>query len=148
MIFDTAAGELSPSAFHAIVAPDIRRLASACPGQLGYYARGLHPAHLTDNDESTIGSVAGLGVDWRWDMRELLVTPGRSGFLQGNFDPALLQLSGPTLDRAIEGFLAPMASLTPDERRGWVCGLGHGVMKDTPEASVRHFVRAVRERLA
>lgn len=148
MIFDTAAGELSPAAFHSIVAPDIRRLAAACPGQLGYYARGLHPAHLSDNDESTIGSVAGLGVDWRWDMRELLATPGRRGFLQGNFDPALLQLSGPTLDRALEAFLAPIASLSPEDRRGWVCGLGHGVMKDTPEESVRHFVRTVRERLA
>ena len=35
--------------------------------------------------------------------------------------------------------------LTPAERTGWVCGLGHGVLPRTPEENVRTFVKTVRE---
>ena len=28
----------------------------------------------------------------------------------------------------------------PISRRGWICGLGHGVLPGTPEAAVRTFV--------
>jgi uroporphyrinogen decarboxylase len=148
MIFDTAAGELTPDTFRRAVAPDVRRLTSAIPGRFGYYARGLHPAHLGTPLDATLGPIAGLGVDWRWSMRTLLAATDRQGFLQGNFDPALLQLSGATLERAIEEFLRPIADLSVEARRGWICGLGHGVLKDTPETSVRDFVRTVRRRLS
>jgi uroporphyrinogen decarboxylase len=34
----------------------------------------------------------------------------------------------------------------PDSlRRGWVCGLGHGILQKTPEANVRSFVSLQRE---
>ena len=32
-----------------------------------------------------------------------------------------------------------------DERVGWVCGLGHGINKDTPEKHVKHFVSQIRQ---
>ena len=34
--------------------------------------------------------------------------------------------------RAIDEFLTPLASLEPDARRGWICGLGHGVLPGRP----------------
>lgn len=68
--------------------------------------------------------------------------------MQGNFDPALLHLTGAALSRALDAFLAPVSDLAPDERHGWICGLGHGVLPKTPEASVRAFVRTVRRRFA
>jgi uroporphyrinogen decarboxylase len=148
MVFDTAAGELTPSAFRRHLLPDLRRLADRFPGRLGYFARALHPAHLGDEWTSAGRAWAGLGVDWRWNLADLLTSPGRRGFVQGNFDPALLQLTGPALRRAIEEFLAPLGRLDPHARRGWICGLGHGVLPGTPETSVRTFVRTVRRRLA
>ena len=30
-------------------------------------------------------------------------------------------------------------------RRGWICGLGHGILQKTPEANVRRFVSLQRE---
>jgi uroporphyrinogen decarboxylase len=30
-------------------------------------------------------------------------------------------------------------------RRGWVCGLGHGILQKTPEDNVRRFVALQRE---
>jgi uroporphyrinogen decarboxylase len=35
-------------------------------------------------------------------------------------------------------------ALDASVRRGWVCGLGHGVLPGTPEESVRTFVTRVR----
>ena len=147
MIFDTAAGELTPSAFRQQILPDLARLADAFPSRVGYYARNLHPAHLGRDTALPSGRWAGLGVDWRWDLASVLTSPHRRGFVQGNFDPTLLHLTGAALGRALDEFLAPVAALTPDQRRGWICGLGHGVLPGTPEASMRTFVRTVRRRL-
>ena len=147
MVFDTAAGELTPAAFRRQILPDLARLADAFPGKIGYYARNLGPVHLCGQVAMPAGQWAGLGVDWRWDLASAL-TSSRTGFLQGNFDPALLHLTGAALRRALDEFLAPIAALTPEQRRGWICGLGHGVLPGTPEASMRTFVRTVRKRLA
>jgi uroporphyrinogen decarboxylase len=160
MVFDTAAGELTPSDFRRYAAPDLAWLARQAPGRLGYYARGLHPAHLATalgaaarNGAAAQDGVsrrpwAGLGLDWRWDLASALIAPGRDGFIQGNFDPALLHLTGAALRRALDEFLAPIASLSVEARRGWICGLGHGVLPGTPEASMRTFVQTIRRRLA
>ena len=32
------------------------------------------------------------------------------------------------------------------DNTGWVCGLGHGIDKTTPEENVKLFVRLVREK--
>jgi uroporphyrinogen decarboxylase len=38
-----------------------------------------------------------------------------------------------------------MKALPAELRRGWICGLGHGVLQRTPEANVRRFVTLQRE---
>jgi uroporphyrinogen decarboxylase len=148
MVFDTAAGELTPVDFRRHLVPDLSRLAASQPGRLGYFARGLHPAHLEDGRALPGGQWSGMGFDWRWNLADLLSSPSRRGFVQGNFDPVLLQLEGADLRRALDDFLNPVVALEPPARRGWICGLGHGVLPGTPEASVRTFVDTVRRRLA
>ena len=32
------------------------------------------------------------------------------------------------------------------DRTGWICGLGHGIIKTTPEKNIQMFVNMVRER--
>jgi uroporphyrinogen decarboxylase len=146
MVLDTAAGELPPSYFEREVAPDLFAVASAFPGRTGYYAKASHPALL----ESTMAAApwAGVGVDSRWDLPAVLARPGRKGFVQGNFDPAWLFLPHDDLIAAIDDFLAPIQALAADRRRGWICGLGHGVLPGTPETAVRTFVSRVREAFA
>jgi uroporphyrinogen decarboxylase len=148
MVFDTAAGDLSPAAFRRHVVPDLDALAAAAPGRLGYYARGLHPSHLDDRGAASIGDWAGLGIDWRWDLTDTLARSERQGFVQGNLDPSILHLTGLALERALDEFLSPIASLSPESRRGWICGLGHGVLPGTPEASVKAFVSALRAKIS
>jgi uroporphyrinogen decarboxylase len=147
MVFDTAAGELAPGAYRDHVAPDLERLANALPGRLGYFARGVQAAHF-GGALTPPGAWLGTGYDWRWNLTDPLIAPARRGFIQGNFDPALLHATGAALGRAIDEFLTPLDALTPEARRGWICGLGHGVLPKTPEASVRTFVRTVRRRFA
>ena len=144
MIFDTAAGELAPRWFHDVVGDDLAKLFAAFPGRIGYYARGTTPAHL-DDPRFGHGPLAGIGIDWRWDMPAALEIGQKVGFTQGNFDQSLLFLPPEEFDKQLRSYLQPMIDLSPEARRGWVCGLGHGVLPRTPEENVRTFVRTVRE---
>lgn len=145
MMLDTAAGELPPSFFHREMVPDLTSLAETFPGRVGYYAKAAHPAHF--GGAMATARWAGMGVDSRWDLASLLAGP-RHGFVQGNFDPAWLFLPERDLESALRGFLEPIAALAEHQRRGWICGLGHGVLPGTPESAVRAFVTAVRKAFA
>ena len=67
------------------------------------------------------------------------------GFIQGNFDQSLLFLAPDQFEERAMRYLTNIKGLTENERRGWVAGLGHGVLPGTPEANVRRFVKMVRE---
>lgn len=142
MVMDTAAGEVSPDWYRRECLPPLVRLASEFPGRVGYYSKGSQPAHLRD---SRLSSFAGIGIDWRWSMEEALSMFNQQGLVQGNFDPALMFLSKDDFERELRLWLEPLRRLTPEQRRGWVCGLGHGVLPQTPEDNVRRFVEIVRE---
>jgi len=147
MIFDTAAGELSASEFGPTLASDLRALASASPGRVGYYARGLHPDHLRHPHMAGI-PWAGLGLDGRWALAGALACRPGPGFVQGNFDQALLHLESRALARAIDRFVEPVLRLPRRARCGWICGLGHGVLPGTPETNVHQFIRRIRRMTA
>ena len=142
MVFDTAAGELDPILYHHYVVPQLERLAQAFPGRLGYYSRSTQQAHLAH--PLFLGELfAGLGVDHRWPLNQALALR-RTGFLQGNFDQALLHCDSKEFNEYLMRYLEPVRRMTPENRAGWVCGLGHGVLQHTPEANVRAFVDTVR----
>ena len=144
MILDTAAGEVAPDVFRRELLPDVAFLAEQFPGKIGYYSRGSQPAHLRD-PRIAERAFGGVGVDWRWSMPEALALFSPAGFVQGNFDPALLFLSPADFERELRRWLDPLLDLTPEQRRGWICGLGHGILPATPEENVRTFVHTVRE---
>jgi uroporphyrinogen decarboxylase len=140
MIFDTAAGELAPDIFRSTVVPQLRTLTASNASRIGYYSKGTHPAHLND-PLFTDGSLAGVGLDSRWNMIDGFDLFPRS-FVQGNFDQALLFCDRNELKQHLTRYLEP---LMDQERPGWICGLGHGVLPGTPEDNVRLFVNTVRE---
>ena len=140
MIFDTAAGELTPGIFQTEVTPQLELLTQKHSTQIGYYSKGTQPAHLRQT-LFTGGRLAGVGVDYRWDMAEALEMFPR-GFVQGNFDQALLLSEPDDLKKRLTRYLE---TLIHHDRAGWICGLGHGVLPGTPEANVRLFVDTVRE---
>src|SRR5713226_6082668 len=140
MIFDTAAGELTPGIFQTEMPPQLELMTQNDATRIGYYSKGTQPAHLR-HSLFTEGRLAGVGVDYRWDMSEALgMFP--HGFVQGNFDPALLLSEQDELKNRLTKYLG---ALMRQDRAGWVCGLGHGVLPGTPEENVRIFVDTVRE---
>lgn len=143
MIFDTAAGELSPFLFWEGVVPGIVHLAKKFPGQLGYYSQNSQLSHILPLLDEKV-KLAGMGFDHRWDLAPTFSFRS-TGFVQGNFDQTLLFGSPDDFSQRLDEFLAPLVSMTQEERAGWVCGLGHGVLPQTPEDNVRHFVERVRE---
>ncbi len=140
MIFDTAAGELSPQLFKSEVVPQLKALTATDGSRIGYYSKGTQPAHLRD-PLFTGGKLAGIGVDHCWDIREAFDVSSR-GFVQGNFDQALLHSSRDDLKKHLKNYLEPLAGR---ELPGWICGLGHGVLPATPEDNVKLFVDTARE---
>ena len=46
MLFDTAAGELSPKLYEQFVIPELEALSAAYPQRLGYYSKGTTPDHF------------------------------------------------------------------------------------------------------
>ena len=142
MIFDTAAGELSPQLFKSEIVPQLRALTEKDGARIGYYSKGTQPAHLRDALFGE-GKVAGIGVDHGWDIRDAFDIAA-NGFVQGNFDQALLHNTRDDLKKHLTDFLTPLAGR---EWPGWICGLGHGVLPATPEENVRFFVDTVRETL-
>ncbi len=142
MIFDTAAGELSPQLFSAYVVPQLQELNARSSSRIGYYSKGTQPAHLR-NYLFTSGKLGGIGVDHAWDIRDAFAVSAK-GFVQGNFDQALLHATADELKRHLLNYLEP---LRDNACPGWICGLGHGVLPATPEENVRLFVDTVRETL-
>jgi uroporphyrinogen decarboxylase len=140
MIFDTAAGELSPNLFISEVLPQLEKLTASTGDRIGYYSKGTQPAHL-HHAFFTEGRLAGIGVDHRWEINEACDKCPR-GFVQGNFDQALLLCEPEELERQLRSWLQPIIQKRPS---GWICGLGHGVLPTTPEDNVRLFVDTVRE---
>jgi len=145
MIFDTAAGEVSPAFFQEWIQPVIARLAQEYPGKIGYYSKGTQPVFF--NKEFTSLPWAGQGFDHRCSLPECFTIQNK-GFVQGNFDQSLLFLEESEFKKALLQFLAPFKEMTPAQRAGWVCGLGHGVLPKTPERNVKLFVETIRKELA
>jgi len=149
-IFDTAAGMLSPESFARLIAPSlaalVREFRASCPQTpLIYYSRDTGPAHwnsLRDIDFQC------LGIDWRHDLVDTLHTFGDRWAVQGNIDPQWLLLSPAELEGRLRSFFARVLVLPPAQRAAWVCGLGHGVLQQTPEQNVHLALRIQREMFA
>ncbi len=141
MIFDTAAGEVSPLIYKEFILPHLKTLSEVFPNRLGYYSKGTTMDHV-DVHLSEL-NWAGVGVDHRFSIPNLLRTQ-KNGFLQGNFDQALLFCDDDQFKKLLAQYLESFKRLSEDERKGWVCGLGHGVLTKTPTNNVRVFIDTVR----
>jgi len=145
MIFDTAAGELSPLDFQKWIQPVLKELNALAPGKIGYYSKSTQAAYF--NQEFLSLPWAGMGFDHRWNLPKCFGL-AKHGFVQGNFDQSLLFLDKPQFQEELGIYIENMKSLSVEERAGWVSGLGHGVLPKTPEDNVRLFIETVRKAFA
>ena len=146
MIFDTAAGEVSPVYFQNFIAPKLVSLAKKFPQKLVYYSKGTHPGFLDTEFRSQ--PWAGFGFDQRNNLAAVLTDESLPGIIQGNFDQTLLFGETTELKKHFAMYIKTFKDLPPEKRSRWVCGLGHGVLPKTPEKHVRLFVEWVRKEFA
>jgi len=146
VIIDTCGGELSPEQYKKHVIPVLKvllddyRASSKVP--LFYYSKGTGPEHWETLRDLPI---AGIGVDWCTPISEVLERFGDQWAIQGNFDPNEMLKPRAELEPLIRDFFKPILRLPRDRLKGWICGLGHGVLPKTPEENVRLFLRIQKE---
>jgi uroporphyrinogen decarboxylase len=146
-LFDTAAGALEPARFvrHAVapLARVVARFRASCPATpLIYYSRDTGPDHWRALEALDLQC---LGVDWRCDLADTLRTQTPRWCLQGNLDPEWLLLPAAQLEPRVRAVFARVAALPAAARAAWVCGLGHGVLQQTPERNVQLVLKIQRE---
>ena len=133
MIFDSGLSNINKSYFDKEYSVLLKQLADV--GNTAYYSRTLPYNSLNKVIDLNF---AGIGVDSTVDLNKTLKKVD-TGFVQGNFDETLLLQDSETLEKEIQKWLK-----TIEDPTGWVCGLGHGILKETPPKNVSLFVKTVR----
>lgn len=146
-VLDTCAGEVDPDTYRRIVVPSLKglfeRYQRLCPDKpIAYYSKGTGPDHWKTLLDLPI---AYKGIDWNHDIAEVLSEWGDRWAIQGNIDPDWLFLEPAELERRLREVFTRVKALPASARRGWICGLGHGILPKTPESSVRLFLKLQRE---
>jgi uroporphyrinogen decarboxylase len=146
-VLDTCAGEIDAQTYREVVVPALsalfERYQRLCPNvPITYYSKGTGPEYW---DALRALPIAALGVDWRHDIAQVLTRYGDQWAIQGNVDPQWLFLDAAELERRLREVFARVKALPASARRGWICGLGHGVLPKTPESNVKLFLKLQHE---
>jgi uroporphyrinogen decarboxylase len=137
-LFDTWAGELSPSEYHAFELPATQHIFESLRG--APVAKILFAKGSTQHLESLAKSGADVvSVDWKADLAEARGKLGRQVALQGNVDPTILLGSEADVRRAAAEAVRKTGGV------GHILNLGHGILPGTPVANARTFVDAGHE---
>jgi len=136
-IFDSWASVLSPADFRAFALPAVRKLVQGLARDgvpVIYFAPAA--GHLLEDAAGCGADV--LGVCWRTPIAEARARTGGRLALQGNLDPAAL-LATPAAVRTRALAVLEDAG----DRPGHIMNLGHGILPETPIASVEALVETV-----
>jgi uroporphyrinogen decarboxylase len=136
-LFDSWAGQLSPDDYERYVLPASRRVLA------GLADLGVPRIHFGVGTGELLALMADagadvVGVDWRvpLDVARHRVGPGRS--VQGNLDPAVCLAPWDVVASRVADVLARNGG-----RPGHVFNLGHGVLPETPPATLARIVEVV-----
>ena len=145
MIFDSTAHQLAEEDLNIYLKKIFNVLAKDFPNKIGYYAKdGINYETIIAQQDDPEISLAGTGIDSNVDLRDYFKKT-TNGFVQGNFSENFLTLPYDEFLSKLDIFINQMSKLNPEERAGWVCGLGHGVLKTTPQENVKEFVNRIRD---
>ena len=132
-IFDSWAGELTPSQYREFAVPYLRQIAEALPEvPKTIFAKGAWFA-LEDLGELPYQVV---GLDWNISPAFARARVGTNQVLQGNFDPCGLYAPKEVIEKNAREMVRQFGSKH-------IVNLGHGVYPDTPLEGVRTFVNSI-----
>ena len=144
MILDSALGNIGEKNFEIYYSLLKNEFSESKQDKIAYYAKGINNQlynKLIDLEFS------GLGCDSSINLQNLLKN-NQNKFIQGNFDENKMLFNRDDLKKELDIFCNQLLKLTSKERRGWICGLGHGINKNTNEENVHLFIKTIRERFA
>ena len=146
-MLDTCAGDFAPLVFREVVVPQIARVLGLFRQRfpdlpLIYYSKNTGPEHWAALQDLPI---QGIGIDWHPPLAEVLTQWSDRWAIQGNIDPHWLFLDPQELEFLLRQVFNQVLALPAHTRRGWICGLGHGVLPKTPVENVRLFLRLQKE---
>ena len=141
MIFDSGLTGIDFNDFENIYLEILKKISETFKNKVGYYAKDLNNNFFNLLMQLNF---SGLGCDGKNDLKNLL-TIKNHGFIQGNFDEKKMLLNKKELKEELLIYCEDLLKLEFHQRSGWVCGLGHGINKDTPEENVHLFIEIIRE---
>jgi uroporphyrinogen decarboxylase len=136
-IFDSWAGLLGPQEYDRFALAPVRAIVD------GLRDRGAPVIYFVNGGPHLLEAAATAGADvlglcWRTPLDVAAARVGPRIALQGNLDPHALFAGPDDVRREAAGVLGRMAG-----RPGHIMNLGHGILPDTPIASVEALVEAV-----
>jgi uroporphyrinogen decarboxylase len=146
-VLDTSAGKLSATEYQQIYLPYLSQIISGFKARMPntkllYYSKGTNADYWRLLESLPID---GLGIDFTNNLAATLQEFGGRFAIQGNISPEWMRLPWVELQPKLEAVFRQVKALKPEQRKGWVCGLGHGILPDVPEENVRQFIALVRK---
>ncbi len=139
MIFDSSLYDLENLYFKENYIQILEDISLTFPNKVGYYSRGKQEIDIMPLMKYPF---AGFGCDSSINL-ETIFKNSKNGFIQGNFDEKLMLLNTDQFKKELKDYIETMKSI--EIRDGWVCGLGHGINKETPEKNVHLFLENIRK---
>jgi uroporphyrinogen decarboxylase len=138
-LFDSWVGCLSPSDYRTYVLPYVRSIFSALK------QKNVPRIHFGTGNGAMLGDFADvdcevIGIDWRTDIAAAKTLIGNKA-VQGNLDPVVLLGSEKTMKENVDRIFASLPS-----RNGFIFNLGHGVLPETDDQTLKHLVAYVHEK--
>ena len=84
-----------------------------------------------------------LGIDWRVNIADAINEFQSQYYIQGNIDPTWLLLPQNHLKHNLDIYMDHTLKKIKNPQK-WIFGLGHGVLKETPEENVKfisHYIK-------
>ena len=146
MIFDTDAKSISNEEDYKNYSDYLfKEIITKFPKKIGYYSKSPFDNKLFVEDLSSNESfLAGLGVDHHLSMSQWFKKI-KSGFIQGNFNQRSMAKNHEDFKKDFDKYVDQLKIINEKDRLGWVCGLGHGILKETPEENVHYFIENIRK---
>lgn len=135
-LFDSWAGLLDPETYQRFALPAVQQVMD------GIADLGVPRIYFANDAQALLPTIRGvpaevLGVDWRMPLPDVRKLTDDRFVLQGNLDPAVL-FASPEVVKA-----RATAILQASHGKRHIMNLGHGIMPETPIASVEALIEAV-----
>ena len=147
MIFDTDAARIGNSKdFYDYSDLVYNNLIKPFDNKVGFFAK--HPFDynffIETINSSDDKALSGIGFDHTFEISHWLRKTKR-GFIQGNFNQESMVKAHDEFKKDFDLYIDNFQDINEIDRAGWVCGLGHGILKETPEENVHYFIENIRK---